>query len=461
MGTCLFTRSPAHPLTRSPAHPLTRSPPHPGTLAPWHPLTLASSSLLFQLSVVILVSLLVFAAVQAVLVVGFVRVLRSEPADCVAAEDCPKVAVVLCLRGGDPFLPQCIQAILNQDYARYDLHIVIDHVDDPARRIVDESIAEHDGDNVFIQFLTDRLDTCSLKCSSLVQVARGLDASYDIMAQLDADTVAHSSWLSELVAPLSAEDVAATTGNRWYMPNEVSWGSMVRWLWNSAAVVQMFCYRIPWGGTLAIKLEIVRNTDLLERWSRAFCEDTMLAGFLKKRGLRVVFVPSLLMVNRESCGLTDFSSWVSRQLLTARLYHTSWPLVAGHAVLSSGLMVAGIALLVAAAAAGQTESMIVTGAGLVIFQASNFALLWQLEVAAMRAVGRRGETRDRYTWSDLIRMPVAVALTQYVYAVALTRALLTRSVSWRGAIYEISRSKQIRLVHDEPYVAHGDGTTSL
>ena len=66
------------------------------------------------------------------LVIGFVRALyrfrRVLPAD----NDCPKAAVVLCLRGTDPFLEDCLRAVLNQDYPQYEIRIVVDSRQDPA-----------------------------------------------------------------------------------------------------------------------------------------------------------------------------------------------------------------------------------------------------------------------------------------------------------------------------------------
>lgn len=418
-----------------------------------------SLPLQFELSIATFVALAIFAIVQAVLVLAFLRALRHQPTVSTGDEKQPKVALILCLRGGDPFLDDCIQAILNQDYPNYDVHIVIDHQDDPARQIVDAALAKASSENVFVQFLTDRLETCSLKCSSLVQVVSQLDESYDVMAQLDADTIAHRTWLRELVGPMREDDVGATTGNRWYMPDDVNWGTMVRWLWNAAAVVQMYCYRIPWGGTLAIKMDVVRQSDLLTRWSHGFCEDTMLAAFLKQRGQRVQFVPSLLMINRESCGLSDFTRWVSRQLLTARLYHPSWPLVAGHAILSSFLMAAAFVLCAIAIATNNYLAATLHASGLIVYQVSNFFLLWRLESAACRIVKRRGETCARFTLADLFKLPLAVVVTQTVYVTALLRAVLARTVAWRGAVYEI-RGKRVQLLEDCPFSAEEEANQS-
>ena len=71
-----------------------------------------------------------------------------------------------------------------------------------------------------------------------MQVVKSLDDSYEFIAQLDADTIPHRSWLRELAAALEGEHVGAASGNRWYMPTEPDCGSIVRYLWNAGAVVQ-------------------------------------------------------------------------------------------------------------------------------------------------------------------------------------------------------------------------------
>ena len=66
-----------------------------------------------------------------------------------------------------------------------------------------------------------------------------MDNAYQIIAFIDADTVAHPNWLRELVTPLLDDQVGLTTGNRWYLPTGNYWGSLVRYR-NVSTVVQMF-----------------------------------------------------------------------------------------------------------------------------------------------------------------------------------------------------------------------------
>ena len=261
----------------------------------------------------------------------------------------PRTAIVLCLRGRDPFLEKCLESLLKQDYPDYQLHVVVDNRQDPAWQVAESLANRYGADRVCIETLDERRDTCSLKCSSVTQAIGRLDESFQVAALVDADTMPHPSWLGELTAPLADEHIGAATGNRWYMPGTGSWGALVRYLWNAAAVVQMYWYEIAWGGTLAVKRKVIDELGLLDRWRHAFCEDTMLCRQLGKHGLRVKFVPSLMMVNREDCGLGACLSWIRRQLLTARLYHPLWPLVLLHGLGTT--LVLAVAVVVTAIAA--------------------------------------------------------------------------------------------------------------
>ena len=243
------------------------------------------------------------AVIQGLVTVVFLWVLWHFRRRLPDSRYCPRAAIILCLRGRDPFLEMCLESILKQDYPDYQLRIVIDSRQDPAWQVAQSLADRYGAERVCIEALEERHGTCSLKCSAVVQALERLDESFQVAALVDADTLTHPSWLRELVAPLRDERVAVTTGNRWYMPATGSWGAMVRYLWNAAAVVQMFWDGVCWGGTLAIKRGIFVKGDLLDRWRHALCEDTMLFRWLGKRGMRVKFVPSLMIVNREDCGL--------------------------------------------------------------------------------------------------------------------------------------------------------------
>jgi cellulose synthase/poly-beta-1,6-N-acetylglucosamine synthase-like glycosyltransferase len=405
-----------------------------------------------DIAIILFWTLLGLVLGQGLLVCGFVGKLWKWRRPLLPDADAPKAAVILCLRGGDPFLGDCVRGLLSQDYPDYEVHVVIDHPDDPAHAILRQLVQRDHGERIHIEFLRNARETCSLKCSSVVQAASSLDESVQFIAQLDADTIPHPTWLRELATALSDDRVGAATGNRWYMPNRVSLGSTIRYVWNSAAVVQMYWYGIAWGGTLAVKTQVLRETDLLQKWGHAFCEDTMLYAVLRRSGWKIAFVPSLMMINREDCDVGGYYRWVRRQLLTARLYHPAWWAVLGHGLLTSLVPILTLALLIVGLACGNRETVMWSFAGLALYQASLPLLIALMEVSVRRIARAR---RERISWLSpvgIIKTILALPATQCVYFVALLSACLLRFVHWRGVEYKVKGPWKVSLLEYQPYL---------
>ena len=121
---------------------------------------------------------------------------------------------------------------------------------------------------------------------------------------------------------------------------------------------------------------------------------------VRQHGLRAAFVPSLMIVNRESCSLGEFFTLVRRQLLVGRLQHHGWPMVLTHGLITSLLLMTAIVTMVFTpvgshwlaagyAAAGQAhdvlDMLIVVGAGIEDNEAVR--LLDQVGVGAV--IGKR------------------------------------------------------------------------
>ena len=393
--------------------------------------------------------LVLLAVGQLMLVAAFARSLWGARRGLMPDEQCVRALVVLSLRGSDPFLRDCISALATQDYPNFDIRIVIDRVSDPAWQTVQVALSDLGVSNAQVEPLEVRRVSCSLKCSSVLQAVSNLGETYGFVALLDADTVPHPSWLRELAGALEDDSIGAATGNRWYFPAQITLGSTVRYVWNAAAVVQMYIYGIAWGGTLAVKTELLQTAGLCDRWGRAFCEDTMIASALKPLGKRVAFVPALMMVNRESCTLRGFEEWVRRQLLTVRLYHSSWPAVAGHGLVTSLALGAAVLMGATGAVLGQWSWLWMSLAGFLFYQAAMIMGLLVIECSVRRIVRARGEVTGWLTPFGLVMCGAAILFTQLLYPRSLFAALRLRAVTWRGARYEIDGPWQVRLVADQ------------
>ncbi len=404
---------------------------------------------MIDLAIFLSKSLLGWLAIQMFLAVAFLFYLHSKSKNILADDQLPKTAVIVCLRGVDPFLSDCLRSLLNQNYPQYDLKLVVDSYEDPAWKIATD-ISQQTTTNVQISPLKMRRHNCSLKCSSLVQAISELDDSYSFVALIDTHSIAHPNWLRELVTPLTHPKIGVTTGNRWYVPTGNYWGSMVRYQGNISNVVQMFLFGIPWGGNLALKTELFRETRLLDKWGQALNEDKLLCKVLKKQKMQVKFIPSL-MLNREECDLPSLLSCLQRQLLSSRLYHPLWSAVIGDVV--SSILVPTLVILLGLVAflSGESDAASLCFSSFAIYTIGLLFLMLGLEKGVHEAIDFPDKTTIKLSLPTLIKMLIAIPLTQWVYGLAFLSSLRTSTVNWRGISYEVKSPWNIRLVKYQPY----------
>jgi len=396
-------------------------------------------------------SLMGWLVIQVCLTLIFLWYVRSSPKTLLSDEELPKTAVILCLRGADPFLPSCLRSLLNQNYPNYDLKLVIDSQEDPAWKIASETIIEQEATNVQISPLRIVRNNCSLKCSSLVQAVRELDDSYKVVALVDADTVVHRNWLRELVSPLGDANVGATTGNRWYAPTGRHWGSLVRYIGNVSTVVQMFLFQIPWGGTLAMKTEVLHQTELLDKWAQALSEDFMIHDVLKIHGLKVKFVPSLLTVNREEIELVNLLDYLKRLILCSRLYHPRWLAIVSEAVSTILFPTTVIMLILDSLLEAKWEAASLLFVCYSVYIVGLLLLMLVLELGIQQVVRLNDQPITKLSAPTIAKMLIGIPLTQWVYGLAMLSSLWISTVTWRSISYRVRGAWNIRLVEYRPY----------
>lgn len=353
----------------------------------------------------------------------------------------PKVTIVLCLRGNDPSLDACLQALLAQQYDDYCVMCVFDSENDPAHAVV----AEYSTDSRLVtRIAPPRGQSCSLKCNSLVTVFDSIEDKIAVL--VDADTAPDRHWLADLVAPLQDENVVASSANRWFLPTDHRTGSYVRYLWNLAAAPQMDAYQITWGGSLALKTRFVRESGLLEAWGKSLFEDVSVTGFATRQNQQVKMLPQLLVPNQESVSVRGMTGWMRRQLLDIRLYHRCFGLVVVHSLSVIGMLLFAFILLAVCIASDDAWKP----ALVVLMSLLNFAVLYLcswivLDKKACDALKSRGHQLPAKRWGSP-RIVWMIVITQWVYAVSTWKALRTRRVSWRGIDYEIQGPYSIAML---------------
>ena len=359
----------------------------------------------------------------------------------------PPAAVILCLKGSEESLNDCLTGLISQQYPDYELHIVIFSPTDPAADVVKEFFS---GVQLVpkIHYLEDAEQTCSLKCSAICQAVETLSDRIEVVALVDGDAVVDQYWLNDLVTPLSDSGIGATTGNRWYSPTENRLGAFVRRIWNAAAVVQMQRYDIAWGGTLAFRKDVIDRCGLVAIWRKSFCEDTPLANVFQKQKLHLHRVPHLIIENKESISTLAAFHWISRQLLTVRLHHPAWNWVLLHGVATGIASIVAPLLIVVLFCLGMTTEALTLLKTTIVYQAFNFALLYMIGKSNRQAINSRGSYNGLEVDSER-RIPMHVLstlVTQVLQPFALWQANSMEKVKWRGATYGVKDGNSVRLL---------------
>ena len=401
---------------------------------------------------ILLPGLILLAAVEAVLAVALLRALLRRHGDRLEDKDCQPVAVILPLRGADPSLQACLEALLEQDYPDYQVHAVLDSKEDPAWPLV-TSLAEGGSGGLFtVHVLDDIPATCSLKCAGVAQVLAGLDKAVAAAVLLDADVVPSRGWLREIAGRLRQSGADAVSGIRWFIPNGLSLSATVRYVWNAASVVQMYRHGIAWGGCLAITRKVFEDTDMLQRLRRSYGEDTVLAAVLRDHGLGLDFDPTLVMPSREDTTPAALTDWACRQLLSVRLHHSGWYRILVFGLLQFFLLAACMFLIIQGVWTGGWMQAGVAAVALSGYELLQVSLLLTGEVLIRRHIDEVSVTRAAISLRHILALLAAIIVAQVLHGLVLVMAQLCRTVTWRGVTYQLEGKGGVRLLSYAPYV---------
>ncbi len=373
--------------------------------------------------------------------VPLLTALRAAPTKArpeIPESSLPEARVFLCLRGTDPFLDRCLNGLATQNYPRYKVIIIVDSGADeafPQAMALQQKYGQDRIDVILRKYL---LPTCARKASSLLIGLEQLDDHVEVIVICDGDTVPHKTWLRDLMRPLILEGAKATSGNRWYVPESPTLGSMVRYFWNAFAVPCMYQEGIIWAGSMAISRDVFRDPEFMDAMRLAFSEDTKLAGYLHKKGYLAVPQPDIPVINSETVTLTAFWGFLVRQILAAKLHHPSWPLVFRSAMLAG----CEIWILLPLAIYRGSSALVPWSIGILIYGTVTHVCIGCCEWHIRRFVKTtRNQTVSPYGWRRIMIQIPAFAILGLVYPIAVLTAAFAKTHVWRGVTYQVLRDR--------------------
>ena len=349
----------------------------------------------------------------------------------------PQVLAILCLRGTDPFLPECLRRLANMKYANFTLRIVIDSENDPACETVKAFLHAESPSHVEVTYLRNRRPHCSGKFSGILAATEKLPEGCEIVAFFDGDTMVFPDCLKELVAPLQDERIGVTSGNRWYAPQSQNFASLVRFTWNALAVPFMNVAQMPWGGCMALRAREMSNPAVREYCEQRFNEDMTLGSYVIQQGQRVFFVTNATIVNHETITMKSFYNFLVRQLLAVRSSFFGWRLLFVN-ILALNLSVLALYCLAFPIPCKAEVASSLLGIALLLYLGmlgSDFMI--------REKIAHRGETIPRWPITTLFVLPVAMVCVNSLNLVASIQALWGGIHVWRGITYRFSYRRPI------------------
>ena len=348
----------------------------------------------------------------------------------------PFVSVIAPARGPDSGFVDNVRALLAQNYSEHEILFVFDSSEDVSFQLV-----KHLGVKTVI---SGPATDCGQKVHNLITAVRHIDPRCEVIVFVDTDGRPDENWLRQLVAPLADENIGASTGYRWFVPDKGGLASRLRGVWNAsvasalgADTTKNFC----WGGSTAIRRTTFERLKVVDHWRGTVSDDFTLTRVLKKAGLPIHFTPRCLVPSVGDCGWDELMEFTTRQIKITRVYasHLWLPLLLGS-ILFAIAFFGGIVLLVTRVLLDQAYGLLLTVLVLIFaLGAAKGFIRWRavsIPLANYRRALRRDLAAHIFLW------PFA----SLVYLYNAVVAGFSRRITWRGITYELKSPTEAVII---------------
>ena len=354
----------------------------------------------------------------------------------------PRTALLCPIKGVEPGLERNLTALCEFDHQNYEVFFALASESDPAASIVKRVVAGSRGKAHLI--FAGGPEGCGEKVSNLRAAIEQLPPDFELLVFADSDGRPGRSWLRRLSGPLRDSQIGATTTMRWLISNNNELPSLLLAAWNAPIVTMLgentarnFC----WGGGTAIRRAVFDQSAVLEEWEHSVSDDYSMTTALQRRNLPIVFLPECLTASFVETDLGGLMEFTNRQILITRVYSPKMWMIAGLThLLFCATTVMGILV---------TLKNLFTGHPAMQFAALTFlplllgAIRGAIRVtAAQDALPSLKSQIQNQSWVHL----VLGTLIPFLYAVNFTASLATRTIRWRGIVYELISPQQTRIV---------------
>ncbi len=348
----------------------------------------------------------IFAGLAAV---GLYREWRFWSTRELFEQRCRKIDVVVPLRGAPPGLEENLAAITRQRAGEAEVRFifVVDSLDDPS-----VPIASRYGE-VLAAGEAPGLPGKSWALARALAVVDG-----DCVVLADDDIRPGPGWLEGLTAPLSAHHAATTY--RWYIGSSLCTRARAAISNTAFSAMQDPRSRFLWGGSTALRRDVVERGKIAERLPRYISDDYATYNAVKELGGSIWFSRSSIAPTPDpQCSWSEMFRWAVRQILMVKWYaRKGWA--------------AGLAIYTLNFAFGIAVPLIGLAIGAPLLAIGFSIPLLNLAKDFVRAKGVEAHAGIKTAPRDVV---ATWALGNLVIPIAVWASAFAKCVKWRGRTY--------------------------
>jgi len=345
----------------------------------------------------------------------------------------PFASVIAPGRGLEPGLADNLRPLLTQDYARYEVLFVFDAADDPAIEVVEQLTAAATLPTRIV--IAGPATDSGQKVHNLRIATTQVDPESEVLVFVDTDARPGRDWLKKLVAPLVDKGLGASTGYRWFIPENGGLASRLRSVWNAsiasalgADTTKNFC----WGGSTAIHRTTFNELAVNDRWRGTVSDDFTITGVLKEAKLPIHFTPNCLVASAGDCDFKELLEFTTRQIKITRVYasHLWLPLLLGSSLFTITFF-GGLILISVYPRSPVAYILLIL-----------FALGAVKSFIRFRAVSRVLKISN----GDLVAQIFLWPFAQLLYLYNAIIAGFSQRITWRGITYELKSPREAVII---------------
>ncbi|NKB22991.1 MAG: glycosyltransferase [Kiritimatiellae bacterium] len=235
----------------------------------------------------------------------------------------PNCAVIIPTKGLASHSVKNFRAFLEQNYPSFSVYFVVESESDAGVPTLRELTEEYSHALLVVAGLST---SCSQKIYNMLAGVK-VAGNVDVLAFGDNDICPPTCWLRNLIKPLAYSDITVSSGYRWLVNRQSSWGEYVHILMNMTfyayfTIASYLGCSFLWAGSFAIRRKDFIALEVSKTWNKAISDDVSLGLLLSRTRCKTYQTPEVFIHSDDTFSTARESTlWFQRQILNVKLHH--------------------------------------------------------------------------------------------------------------------------------------------